>query len=106
MKDDGIYIRHILDAIGKIEEYVRGLDHDVFVENMLVQDGVMREIEIIGEAARNLSPAYKEKIPSIPWRDVIGMRNKLIHEYFEVDLDAVWKTVQEDLPFLKKKITE
>lgn len=63
----------------------------------------MREIEIIGEASKNFSPEFKEKTYEIPWRDIVGMRNKLIHDYFDVDIEAVWKTVLEDLPFLKKE---
>jgi uncharacterized protein with HEPN domain len=103
MKDDNVYLEHVLSAISKIEEYVRDFTQEGFLKNVLVQDGVMREMEIIGEASKNLSPEFKEKLPEIPWRDVIGMRNKLIHDYFEVDIDAVWKTVQEDLPFLKSE---
>lgn len=98
-----VYVEHILSAISKIEGYVVGFSQEKFLKDWLVQDGVMREIEIIGEASKNLSPEFKEKVPEIPWRDVVGMRNKLIHDYFEVDIEAVWKTVQEDLPFLKNE---
>ncbi len=103
MKDDNVYVEHILSAIAKIEGYTEGFSLESFLKNMLVQDGVMREIEIIGEASKNFSPEFKEKVKEIPWRDVVGMRNKLIHDYFEVDIEAVWKTVQEDIPFLKNE---
>lgn len=106
MKDDTVYKKHILDAIEKIEGYVHDVEKDVFMHDFLIQDGVVRELEIIGEAAKSFSPEFKEKTPAIPWREVVGMRNKLIHEYFEVDLDAVWKTVEEDVPFLKNELSK
>jgi uncharacterized protein with HEPN domain len=63
---------------------------------------VVRELEIIGEASKNLSAEFKKSLPAIPWKDVAGMRDKLIHEYFGVDLETVWQTVKEDIPLLKK----
>jgi len=103
-KDDGIYLRHILDAISRIEEYVQNLVYEDFMANHLVQDGVIRQIEIIGEAAKNLSAETKEKNPAISWKDITGMRDKLIHAYFGVDMDAVWDTVEKDLPALKDAV--
>ncbi len=103
-KDDGIYLKHILDAISRIEEYVQNLNYVDFIANHLVQDGVVRQIEIIGEAAKNLSQETKEKNPAISWKDINGMRDKLIHAYFGVDMDAVWDTVKKDIPVLKNAI--
>jgi len=101
-KDDNVYINHILDSISKIEDFIKDLDFDKFAENFLVQSGVIRELEVIGEASKNLSPEFIDSLPDIPWRDIGDMRNKLIHEYFNIDLEAVWKTATEDLPELKK----
>jgi uncharacterized protein with HEPN domain len=104
IRDDAVYLHHILDAINRIEEYVSGLNHEEFMRSNLVQDGVIRQIEIIGEATKNLSPTLKERYPNIPWKDIAGMRDKLIHQYFGVDISAVWETVTQDLPDFKIQI--
>lgn len=108
-KDDTVYLRHILDAVNWIEEYTHGMDYDGFRASHLVQDGVIRQLEIIGEATRNLSKEFRDKHADIPWKDMAGMRDKLIHQYFGVDIAAVWDTIQADIPALKdsvKKILE
>jgi len=103
-KEDTIYLQHILDAISRIEEYVHELSYERFLENRLVQDGVIRQIEIIGEAAKRLSPKMRNQVSDIPWKDIAGMRDKLIHDYMGVDIDAVWDTVSKDIPELKNKL--
>ncbi|MCW7075531.1 MAG: DUF86 domain-containing protein [Candidatus Methanospirare jalkutatii] len=103
-KDDSIFLKHMLDAINLIEEYLRDKDYDEFKNNRMLQDAVIREIEIIGEATKNLSMAFRNKHPNIPWRQIAGMRDKLIHGYFGVDVDAVWDTVMKDIPSLKEKL--
>ena len=103
-KDDSVYWRHILDAISRIEEYTQGIKYEDFMDNYLIQDGVIRQIEIIGEATKRLSEKIKEKHPEISWKDMAGMRDKLIHNYLGVDIDAVWDTVEEDIPALKNRL--
>ncbi|MDY0387568.1 MAG: DUF86 domain-containing protein [Methanolobus sp.] len=126
MKDDSVFLNHILDAINQIEEYITGMTYDDFLENRLVQDAVVRQLEIIGEATnvsikllelvysvvrqleiigeatKNLSSTKTEEYPQIPWKEIAGMRDKLIHAYFGVDLEEVWNTAKRDIPYLKE----
>ena len=101
MKTDIAYIEHILLRINKIEEFTKGLDRDDFSGNELIQDAVIRNIEIIGEATKKISSDLKSLYREIPWKEMSGMRDKLIHDYFGVDVDVVWRTVKEDIPLLK-----
>lgn len=103
-KDDSIYLNHILDSIERIEAYTEGMEKDDFFSNNLVQDGTIRQIEIIGEAAKNLSKDLRDNNPQIPWSDIAGMRDRLIHHYFRVNIEAVWDTVKVDIPALKDEI--
>jgi uncharacterized protein with HEPN domain len=93
-----------LDAISRIEEYTKGVKYEDFMSNNLVQAGVMSEIQIIGEATKRLSEEIRKKYPDIPWKKMAGMRDKLIHDYFDVDIDAVWDTVEKDIPSLQNEI--
>jgi uncharacterized protein with HEPN domain len=104
MRDDRIYLQHILDAIQKIESYLDQIDEYSFFSSTLLQDGVIRQIEIIGEAAKHLSSEFKNKYSAVQWKYIAGMRDKLIHDYFGVDIQQVWLTAREDLPILRENI--
>ncbi len=101
MKDDSIYIDHILHSINRILTYTSGKDQNSFKGDQVTQDAVVRQLEIIGEATKRISKEFREEYPDIPWSDMAGMRDVLIHDYIDVDVDIVWKTVSEDVPFLK-----
>ena len=103
---DIVYIRHIIDAITRIREYLHGIDEVEFRRNYLVQDGVIRQLEIIGEATKQISQGTRDVYPNIPWKDMAGMRDKLIHDYFGVDVDQVWLTACNDIPVLEIEIKE
>ena len=93
-----------MKAIADIKSHTNGLDFDSFSKNILVQDGVMRKLEIIGEASKRLSDEVRDSVSEIPWKEICGMRDKLIHDYFGVDLMAVWKTATEDTQVLKNAL--
>ncbi len=104
MKGYRTLANHILDAVVKIEGYTQDMTKDHFLKNFLVQDAVIRNLEVIGEAARTISPEIKDKFPLVPWRKINAMRNKLIHEYSGVDIETVWNVVEFDLPELKRHV--
>lgn len=105
MRNDTVYLRHILDAIKQIEEYPGHLDYEGFSTSRLVQDGVIRQFEIIGEASKNVSEAMRDNAPQVPWKSMAGMRDKLIHQYFGVDIASVWETAKDDLPFVQQQLS-
>ncbi len=102
--DDRVYLEHIRDAILRVEQYTEGIDASEFKRQILIQDGVIRQIEIIGEAVKRLSSSYCSSHPNTPWQDIARMRDKLIHGYFGVDIEKVWLTVKDDLPPLKAEV--
>ncbi len=103
-KDPKIFLTHILENIVSVEENIRGVDFITFLKDIKTRDAVVREIEIIGEAVKNLPMEFRGKHPEIPWQDIADMRNKIVHEYFDIDWDIVWKTIKEDLPELETQI--
>jgi len=102
VKEDIAYIEHILDCINKIQAYTENLDKETFVQNNLVIDATIRNFEIIGEAAKMISENLKLSYFEVPWKEMAGMRDKLIHDYLGVDVNVIWETVQDDIPLLKE----
>lgn len=103
-KDDRIRLQHMLDAANEALTFIQGkIRADLDIDRMLVLS-LIRELEIIGEAASKISAETRSQNTSIPWQDISGMRNRLIHAYFDVDLDTVWSTVSRDLPTLKAEL--
>ena len=103
-RDETVYIRHMLDAIDRIEQYISGVDEDGFFSDSMLQDAVVRQLEILGEAAGRVSRETCGRASEIPWAEVTGTRHRLIHDYFEVDTELVWRVATVDLEALKPKL--
>lgn len=105
-RDPLILLEDIVLAIQKITRYTSQLDHDAFLRDELVIDGVARNLEIIGEAARQLPEEFRRVHTEIPWTQIAGLRNRIVHDYFGLDLEIIWEIIQHDLPELEKQIAE
>ncbi|WP_158735810.1 DUF86 domain-containing protein [Alteribacillus sp. YIM 98480] len=105
MKDDKLYLTHILECITNIETYLPNGEEDFF-RSKLIQDAVIRNLEIIGEATKRVSKDFREQHSHVPWREMAGLRDVLIHDYFGVDNGIVWNVVEKEIPPLKDKITD
>jgi len=105
MTDDEIYLQDIYERICRIETYTEGGKTE-FIQSLLIQDGVIRSFEVIGEAVKRLSPELRQSYPDIPWRRMAGFRDVLIHDYAGINLEEVWNVVEQNLPSLKLKILE
>ena len=105
MRSDEVYLQHTLDAIAKIEEYAR-VGHERFLAESHWHDAIIRQLEIIGEATKHLSPDLRARHPELPWRRVAGLRDVLIHQYMGVDLEAVWGIVIDHLPAFRPHVEQ
>ena len=105
-RDYRLYLDDILEAIGKIEKYTEGLSFEQFRNDDKTVDAVIRNFAVIGEAAKQIPPKIRKVYPEIPWKDMAGMRDKLVHEYFGIRHDVVWETIDVRLPQLKSLIKE
>ena len=94
-KDDLIFIEHLLDSINKIEKYVQKITVHEFIDNELIQDAVIPNFEIIGEATKHLSESFRKKHSEVPWKKIAGMRDILIHDYLGIDIYSVWETIEK-----------
>jgi len=103
VKDQDAYLGHIIDAIQDVELYTT-VGREMFMADRMRQDAVIRKLEIIGQAVKNLSDAIKQRSPETPWRQIAGMRDRLTHAYFGVDLSLVWTVVERDLPTLRTAV--
>lgn len=105
-----LYLEDILTAIEKIENYISGMSYDSFIENPMACDAVIRNLEVIGEAARNIPQSIAQKGSEIPWSRMIGLRNIMIHQYSNVDLEIVWtivsKNIQETKPLIERLLED
>lgn len=103
-KQPKVFIQHMLDSIMLIEKYLQGKTKDDFLSSEQLQDAVIRRLEIIGEAVKNLPEEIFKKHPALPWKQVAGMRDILIHQYFGIDLELTWEVIQVEVPALKSKL--
>ncbi|MFN0118881.1 MAG: DUF86 domain-containing protein [Blastocatellia bacterium] len=100
MKDPRVYLAQILECIGRIEEFT-ATGRDTFLENRMMQDAVIRNFQVIGEARKRLAPEFREQHPSIPWKQMAAFRDVLTHDYMSVDLLQVWGVIDRELPMVK-----
>lgn len=103
-RDETLYLNEILAQIKLIENSIRYISIADFEENPDLKDATIRRIEIIGEASKNISKKTRDKYPSVEWKDIIGTRDKIIHQYFRIDLDIIWKIIKEDIPIFRDQI--
>ncbi len=100
------YLQDIIDSISDIWAFTRDMRFEAFVQDRKTVNAVIRSVEVIGEATKRIPKSIRDKHPSVPWKKMAGMRDKLIHEYFGVDLEILWKTTREDIPSLKSLIQD
>ncbi|MBK5113871.1 MAG: DUF86 domain-containing protein [Candidatus Heimdallarchaeota archaeon] len=104
VKQPKVFIQHMLDSINLIEKYLKGKNKEAFLSSEQLQDAVIRRLEIIGEAVKNLPEEIIKKYPDLPWKEIAGMRDILIHQYFGVDLELTWEVIKVEVPILKSKL--
>jgi uncharacterized protein with HEPN domain len=106
LRDYQVYVEDIIGAIDSVDAYTKGLTFEAFTGDKKTVDAVIRNFEVIGEATKNVPIAVRREYPKVPWRDMAGMRDKLIHGYFGVQLEVVWKTLKERLPEVRRLMVE
>lgn len=102
--DDLSYIKDIIDAIDRINFYTEGVTKNTFFEHLMMQDAVMHQVEIIGEASNQISDTFRDEHPDLPWMEMRAIRNKIVHDYRGIELEIIWDTVQNNLPPLRKQV--
>ncbi len=105
-RKDGLFLNDIVECCQNIGGYLLDITEAEFKANRMLQDAVVRNIEIIGEASKNLSESLRDNNPQIEWRDVMRMRDKIVHHYFRLNIDIIWLTVTQDIPQLQKKVEQ
>ena len=100
-RDPALLIEDMLGAIRKIERYMAGLEREGFLQDEKTIDSVVRNLEILGEAARQLPEDFTSRYPNVPWRQIAGLRNRIVHDYFDLDLEIIWQVIYHDLPSLQ-----
>ena len=103
-KEPLVFAEHMLESITKIKSFIKGISKEEFMSNEEKQSAVIRQIEIIGEASKNIPESFKKKYSKISWKEIAGTRDKIIHNYFGIDLDMIWDVVKEDLLILEQEI--
>jgi|SRR3989344_2693201 len=104
MKQDSVYRQQILDAIGKIERFAAGMSKEDFLSNEMAQSAVIMQLAIIGELSKHLSEEFKSKV-DLPWKQIAGFRDRAVHDYYRLELEFVWLTIQDDLPRLQEALS-
>jgi len=104
MKDDGLYRIHIQECLARIESYTKDIEFETFSRTPLIQDAVLRNLQIMAESTQRLSEDFKKTHPAIDWRKISGLRNILVHDYLGIDLETVWNILAKALPGLKKAL--
>jgi uncharacterized protein with HEPN domain len=99
-----LLIEDLWEAVEKVERYTVGFDHDSFVQDEKTIDSVVRNFEIIGEAANKLPPEFRENHPDVQWKKILGLRHRIVHDYFDIDVEIIWQIIEKDIPALKQNL--
>lgn len=105
-RGEDVYLQDIIESAALIEEYIRDVSKETFVQDIGIQDKVIRRLEVIGEAVKHIPEETRSEHPDIPWREIAGMRDILTHEYFGLELPRIWKTAVEDVPALRERVQQ